>query len=108
MFGEGRHWLDHTLACDTGLTVERSRALYLASRLAGLQGDLAAASALVEEGRELAAQLGGDAETVLVLFDRAGYRTLSRSILDDPTAADRSVASARRRMLRTLTRSVTE
>jgi predicted ATPase len=58
VFGEGRHWLDHTLACDTGLTVERSRALYLASRLAGLQGDLAAASALVEEGRELAAQLG--------------------------------------------------
>jgi non-specific serine/threonine protein kinase len=58
VFGEGRHWLDQALACATGLTVERSRALYLASRLAGLQGDLAAASALVEEGRELAARLG--------------------------------------------------
>jgi non-specific serine/threonine protein kinase len=58
LLSEGRHWLDQALACDTGLTLERSRALSRDSTLAGLQGDLATGSALVEEGRELAAQLG--------------------------------------------------
>jgi non-specific serine/threonine protein kinase len=57
VFSEGRHWLDQALACDTGLTVERSRALYIDSVLAGYQGDIPAASALVEQGRDLAAQL---------------------------------------------------
>jgi hypothetical protein len=59
VFSEGRHWLDQALTRDTSLTVERSRALYVYGVLAGFQGDLAAVSALVQQGRELAAQLGG-------------------------------------------------
>jgi non-specific serine/threonine protein kinase len=58
VFSEGRHWLDQALAGDSGLTGDRGRALYIGSLMAGLQGDLACASALVEQGRELAAQRG--------------------------------------------------
>jgi non-specific serine/threonine protein kinase len=83
LLSEGRHWLDQALACDTGLTVERSRALWRTSTLAGLQGDLAAAAALVEEGRELAAQLG-DASARTQALLASGYLGCMRG--DSPGA----------------------
>ncbi|TQC41838.1 protein kinase [Rhodococcus sp. WS4] len=57
-FSEGRRWLDRLLTGQTGrpLTVDRAKALFAGSFLAGVQGDLRAAAALVEEGRALADQ----------------------------------------------------
>ena len=57
LYGESRHWLDHFLARDAGKpTAERIRAIYADSLLAAVQGDLLAATALIEEGRALAEQ----------------------------------------------------
>jgi non-specific serine/threonine protein kinase len=83
LVSEGRHWLDQALARDTGLTVERSRALCRASGLAGLQGDLAAAAALVEQGHDLAAQLGDAAARAHAML-AAGYLAMMRG---DPPGA---------------------
>jgi predicted ATPase len=56
---EGRQWLERALALQTApTTTGRPKALYYASVLAGFQGDVVAASALVEELRDLAEQLG--------------------------------------------------
>lgn len=55
MFGEGRRWLDRLLAASVGQpTIERAKAIYADSMMAGLQGDLAVSTALVEQGRALA------------------------------------------------------
>ncbi|MFF0813678.1 protein kinase [Rhodococcus sp. NPDC003318] len=57
---EGRNWLGRALARRPPLPVEeRIRALYAAGVLAGMQGDLPAGKALMDEGQELAAR-GGD------------------------------------------------
>ncbi|MFZ2176750.1 MAG: LuxR C-terminal-related transcriptional regulator, partial [Rhodococcus sp. (in: high G+C Gram-positive bacteria)] len=57
LFSEGRRWLDRLLARQTGLpTVDRAKALFADSVLAGLQGEVRVATALVEEGRALADQ----------------------------------------------------
>jgi predicted ATPase/DNA-binding CsgD family transcriptional regulator len=85
LLSEGRHWLDQALACDTGLTAERSRALHRASTLAGLQGDLAAASALAEQGRELAAQLGDAAARTQAML-ASGYLGCMRGDLPGAVA----------------------
>jgi non-specific serine/threonine protein kinase len=54
MFSEGRHWLDRLLAHQsTEPTVERARALCTGSVLAGVQGDLVAGAALLDEARTL-------------------------------------------------------
>ncbi len=45
---EGRHWLERSLAHDVGRGPDRNRALFMGVVLAGLQGDLAAASRFVE------------------------------------------------------------
>ncbi|MGW5149604.1 protein kinase domain-containing protein [Rhodococcus koreensis] len=56
-FGEGRHWLDRTLAVTPGAaSAVRAKALHLSCQLAELQGDLVAAAALVAEARALAEQ----------------------------------------------------
>ncbi|MHA4850102.1 MULTISPECIES: protein kinase domain-containing protein [unclassified Rhodococcus (in: high G+C Gram-positive bacteria)] len=73
---EGRYWLDRALACHPRQpTATRVKALYYSSVLSELQGDLPAATALVEEGRSLAEQiddpmtraLGTQAEGLLAL-----------------------------------------
>ncbi|OYD60757.1 protein kinase domain-containing protein [Rhodococcus sp. OK302] len=57
-YSEGRHWLDSFLARDAGKpTSGRIRAIYADSLLAAMQGDMLAATALMEEGRALGAQL---------------------------------------------------
>jgi non-specific serine/threonine protein kinase len=86
LLSEGRHWLDQALARDTGLTVERSRALYRAGALAGLQGDLAAAAALVEQGHALAAQLGDAAARTDTML-ASGYFALRSGDLPGAVAS---------------------
>ena len=57
LYTESRHWLDCFLALDTGKpTAERIRAIHADSLLTAIQGDLLAATALLEEGRALAEQ----------------------------------------------------
>ncbi|OYD61365.1 protein kinase domain-containing protein [Rhodococcus sp. OK302] len=57
LYSEGRQWLDRFLTRQTGQpTAGRIRAICADSLLAAVQGDLLAATALVEEGRALAAQ----------------------------------------------------
>ncbi|GAA4479334.1 hypothetical protein GCM10023094_24310 [Rhodococcus olei] len=57
LFDEGRRWLDLLLPRQSGpLTVDRAKALFVASLMAGVQGNLEVSAALVEQGRALAAQ----------------------------------------------------
>jgi non-specific serine/threonine protein kinase len=68
-FSEGRRWLDRFLACKTGHnTVERAKALYADSVLAEIQGDLVTATALIEEGRELAEQSADSITHALIAY----------------------------------------
>ncbi len=55
---EGRHWLDRLLALDTEPNLERAQALATDGYVAALQGDQSAATAMLEESRLLARQLG--------------------------------------------------
>src|SRR3982075_497203 len=54
---EARHWLDQALAQGARSNRYRLRALYVLSGIALMQGDVAGASGLVEQERELADQL---------------------------------------------------
>ncbi|MFC9356039.1 protein kinase [Rhodococcus sp. NPDC057014] len=57
LLSEGRRWLDRLLTHRTGPpTIERAKAIYASTLMAGMQGDLRAATTLVEEGRALANQ----------------------------------------------------
>ena len=57
-FGEARRWLDRALAATPKTpTTARARALYAACMIAGTQGDIPAATALVTEGRALVQQI---------------------------------------------------
>jgi len=57
MVEEGRRWLDRALEQTAAPTVQRARALLLASRLAFAQDDLAAWTRLLDQGEELARRL---------------------------------------------------
>jgi predicted ATPase len=58
MLSEGRRWLDRALAATPPTpTMERVKALYGASTIGGLQGDLPAQTARVVEARELVEQM---------------------------------------------------
>ncbi|MDV7353253.1 protein kinase [Rhodococcus oxybenzonivorans] len=63
-FNEGRNWLGRALARKTqDSTAERVKALYAASVLAEIQGDLSVAADFVAEGEALVAQMPGDKVT---------------------------------------------
>ncbi|WP_063043850.1 protein kinase domain-containing protein [Nocardia pseudovaccinii] len=54
---EGRRWLERLLALRSGpVTVDHAAALYAASLIAAVQGDLSAVAALVRQGRALVEQ----------------------------------------------------
>ncbi|EME67354.1 serine/threonine protein kinase [Rhodococcus ruber BKS 20-38] len=54
LLGEGRRWLDRLLATSpVRPTVKWAKAIHADSMMAGVQGDLAASTALVEQGRAL-------------------------------------------------------
>ncbi|MCS4253047.1 non-specific serine/threonine protein kinase [Rhodococcus erythropolis] len=59
LYSEGRLWLDRLMPRQTGPpTLEWIKALYCASMLANVQGDLQAGAALVAQGRTLTSQTG--------------------------------------------------
>lgn len=83
--GEGRRWLDRALAQTTDPTPARAKGLWVAGWLALMQGDVAAAEPLLEQGRDLAGRLG-DA-TVLAHVELAlAVATMYRGDLPQATA----------------------
>ncbi|AWK76311.1 protein kinase (plasmid) [Rhodococcus oxybenzonivorans] len=57
LFSEGRRWLERLLAhSPSAPTADHAKALYVGSMMAGIQGDLQAAAALMDDARELAAK----------------------------------------------------
>jgi non-specific serine/threonine protein kinase len=69
-FGEGRRWLDRALDADSAKTPTRARAMLLDSVLAGLQGDIGAAVALLDRARDLA---DNSDSTVALTHYASGY-----------------------------------
>ncbi|PBC58016.1 protein kinase [Rhodococcus sp. ACPA1] len=83
LFSEGRRWIARLLACNPEPgDLDRAKALYAATVMAGLQGDLRAAATLIQEGRALANQ---SREPMLQAhIDLAdGYRALFSGELDN-------------------------
>jgi predicted ATPase/DNA-binding CsgD family transcriptional regulator len=78
---EGRHWLRQALDRPAGSPPDRVRALYAESMLAGHQSDLRAESIRVDEGDELARQLG-DPSLIALTTLAAGYRAFWNGDLD--------------------------
>lgn len=60
VFGEGRHWLDRALALAAEPDAERAKALCVNGYVATLQGDNAAAIAMLEECRAYAKRTGDE------------------------------------------------
>ncbi|MFC9833921.1 protein kinase [Rhodococcus sp. NPDC127530] len=93
LYNEGRRWLDHLLArYPVEPTVDRIKALYCASVMADVQGDLESGAALVAEARTLTARtsdpmmraLVADADGTLALYN--GDLERARSRLDTALA----------------------
>lgn len=59
---DGRYWLDRALAANPAPSRERARALWINGWITALQGDIAPSLAMLEEGRDLAQELGDDTE----------------------------------------------
>ncbi|MCZ4589073.1 protein kinase domain-containing protein [Rhodococcus opacus] len=87
LLSEGRRWLARFLAGTTGgPSVDRAKALYAASVLAEVQGDLQAGAALVDEGLALAEQstdamieaLAAYSDGILAIFGGELGRACSR------------------------------
>jgi serine/threonine-protein kinase PknK len=80
LVGEGRRWLDRALAgTPPEPTYERVEAVYHASILASLQGDVRGAAARAREAQEVADQLAGqlaDAEAHALVAIADGFATL--------------------------------
>jgi predicted ATPase/DNA-binding CsgD family transcriptional regulator len=60
VFGEGRHWLDRALSLAPEPSEERAKALWVNGYVATLQGDNAAAVAMLEECRAYATRAGDE------------------------------------------------
>jgi predicted ATPase/DNA-binding NarL/FixJ family response regulator len=75
LVGEGRRWLDRSLAQVSEATVLRARALLVSSHLTSAQGDRAAGLRLLDEGEELARRLDAGTELAHAAFLR-GLRAL--------------------------------
>ena len=82
MLSETRRWLDRALAAtDPEPTMARIRALYGAAMIAGMQGDLPAATARVAEGQTLVEQLA-DPEARGLISVADGFTALVSDELD--------------------------
>lgn len=69
LFSEARHWFDRILACEYERpTVARLEVLNDASRIAAMQGDISAGTALVEEARATADALGTSTADALASY----------------------------------------
>ncbi|WP_158849592.1 ATP-binding protein [Saccharothrix deserti] len=85
LLSEGRYWLGRALAQQPRPSADRGRALYADSMLAGHQSDIAATSALVAEGQQVAEQLG-DASTRVLFTLASGYLATYRGDLHHAVA----------------------
>jgi serine/threonine-protein kinase PknK len=65
LFRQGRRWCDRMLAGGEGGSAARALALRSACWWAALQGDIASARPLLEEGQALASRLGDETEVLL-------------------------------------------
>ncbi len=90
-FQRGRSWLEEVLESGVGDPGIRARALRSACLWAVMQGDVDAATRLLEEGRALVAGLDGDAETLFVQAE--GFVAL---LTGDPARAAQLLDEARR------------
>jgi serine/threonine-protein kinase PknK len=90
-FQRGRSWLDEVLESGSGDPGIRVCALRSACLWAVMQGDIDAATGLLEEGRALVTGLDGDAETLFV--QAAGFVAL---FTGDPARAAQLLDEARR------------
>ncbi|MFC4605077.1 ATP-binding protein [Rhodococcus kronopolitis] len=85
-YGEGRRWLGRLLAARGGRpTLERVKALYKQSVLAGLQGDVPAGIDLVREAGELAGRLGDDESRAFATYAE-GRLAMRRGRLEEAVA----------------------
>lgn len=92
-YGEGRRWLDRLLAAQGGRpTLERVRALYDASVLVGMQGDVPVGIELVQEAIELAGRRG-DEESRAFATCAEGRLALRSGRLADAHAAFEDAAT---------------
>jgi DNA-binding CsgD family transcriptional regulator len=91
-FGMGRPWFERLLAGPPGDPEARALALRTASVWAAMQGDIASATALLDEGQALATRLGGETESLLV--QAAGFVAM---FAGDPTRAEELLSEAGRR-----------
>ncbi|MFC6063991.1 ATP-binding protein [Streptomyces ochraceiscleroticus] len=74
---EGRYWLERLLAAAPEPTSARVRALWALALMLLSQGNAVRAAPLVEEARELALQLGDEAEAAHTYFGRGGARLIT-------------------------------
>nr|WP_197084929.1 hypothetical protein [Saccharothrix sp. ST-888] len=81
--GEGRHWLDRSLALAPEPTEARAKALWVTGYMATLQGDLASAGPALEECRRQAVATGDD-RALAYAVHRQGCAAL---IGDEPARA---------------------
>jgi len=79
---EGRIWLERALSRPTAPSMARSKALCTGAALAGFQRDLPAAQRYVQDGLELAAQLG-DRRADAIAVGVGGMVAMARGELDE-------------------------
>jgi non-specific serine/threonine protein kinase len=85
-FNEARRWLDRALAAaPKEPTTARARAVYAACMIASTQGDIAAATTLVAEGRELVQQTADPVARAAVAIGD-GFTALAAGQLDHACA----------------------
>ncbi|MQY13694.1 putative HTH-type transcriptional regulator [Streptomyces sp. RB5] len=84
LLGEGRYWLDRTLALDPIRTPDRAKALWVCGYVAVLQGDTESAVRLLEECRAQALRTGDD-RALAYAVHRLGC---ARLINDEHAAAE--------------------
>ncbi len=98
LLSEGRRWLDRALARTSDKSsADRAKALYAVAVIAATQGDLAAATARIEEGRALDARQEDPLWHVFVAISD-GYVALHRGDVDqDLTPLEEAVEDSRAR-----------
>ncbi|QDQ95098.1 protein kinase [Rhodococcus sp. WB9] len=103
LYNEGRRWLGDLLARQSGApTREWAKGLYSASVMANVQGDLDTGTALVEEGRALAAQTSDPMMRAFVSFADGMLGLLSGDLVRARYHLETALAEFSRRRDRTL------